>query len=257
VAFSLNSSNSLFTNSVSVAGYPFSMTGWFRVPDVTASVSLTGLVSFSTGARCDLIFAGDGGKEAVAKTANGSSSSALSTSAMIPGQWHHLAAVFASDSERTIYLDGGSIGVNTDSISIGTLDFYYFGNISSATAIDVAEVSLIKAALDAQQVAALAKGCPVLALTSARDLIAYQDCIRSPNRPGLGPVLSMAGGATIVDQPRGMSALGVSMSAMSGFVRGPMRVEQSHFRSLSAAEGQMSNVGVVSTNAIFPGEVVS
>ena len=232
------------------------MTGWFRVPNVTELLSLTGLVSFSTGARCDLLYAGDGGKQAVAKTVNGSFAQALTTSEMVPNQWHHLAAIFVSASERRIYLDGGSVGVNTDTISVDALNFYYFGNINSSTTVDVAEVALFDVALDAEQIAALAKGFSVLSLTSGSDLIAYQDCIRNPNRPGMGPPLSMAGAKTLVEHPRVLSPRGFCLSTKPNTIRGPMRIEQAQFQPLAASAGQTSIAGVRSHNTILPGEVV-
>ncbi len=257
MAFSLNNSNSFFSIATSVSGYPFSMVGWFRVPDVNTLTNLMGIVDFSTGASCEVYFAGDSGKQAIAKTTNGSSGSASSTSPMIPGQWHHLSAVFASDTERKIYLDGGNVGVNTTNIPIGVLSFYYFGNIFSTDSIEVADVSIIETALDEEQVVVLAKGFSVRTLPSVRDALAYQDCIRHANRPGLGPGLSMAGLSTVVEHPRMMFPIGGYSMAMTDRVRGPFRVEEMQYRSLSNEQGQLSSAGVVSTNAVLSGEVIS
>jgi len=257
VAFSLNNDNAFYSLSVPVIGYPFSMTGWFRVPDTTSFLALMGFASLSTGARCDVFYAGDGAKEVVAKSANGSSGSAYSTSPMVPGQWHHLAAVFSSDTERKIYLDGGNVGVNNANIPVGVLNFFYFGAGYSQDFIDVADVSLVAAAFSEDQAAALAKGVSVFALPNSQNVIAYHDCIRDAFRPGLGPVFVSNGTLVVKEHPRMVFPNGGFSAAMPDRIRGPFRIEEALFRSQSAEQGQPSIAGVVSTNPIIPGEVVS
>jgi len=258
VAFLLNNNNAIYSISASVSGYPFSLVGWFRVPDSNQAIRLMGIASLSTGAQCDLIFAGDGGKEAVAKTTYGSSGSAYSTSPMIPGQWHHLTSVFVSDNERRIYLDGGNVGVNNTNIPIGPFEFFFFGNGYTTESIGTADVALIEAVVSAEEAAVLAKGYPLLASPSLHSLSIYHDCIRNLFRPGLGPVFFPGSvGPTVVEHPRTMFAKGGYSIIAPDRVRGPFRIEQSHCQSLSAASGQTGIAGVVETQSILPGEVVS
>lgn len=256
MALSLNNSNAVLTTLITVPDYPFSLVGWFRVPDTTSFTTLMGILSTSTGARCDVYFAGNSTKEAVAVTKVGSSSSsAYSTSPMIPGQWHHLAAVFPSDSERKIFIDGSNLGVNNDNLTIPMLSFFYFGNLYGPEFVDVAEVSVIQAAVSAEQAAFLANGGPLLASPNSRDIVTYHDCIRQTNRPGLGPKFIVIGSPTATDHPRVMQAVGGYSTTMPSRVRGPWQVEQSFARSLAADQGQLSVSGIASNNSILSGEV--
>lgn len=258
MALSLNISNALISNATPIAGYPFSLMGWFRIPDVDTLTSLLGIVSFSSGSRCDVLFAGDTTKAVVAKTETGSSTGvASSTIAMSPNTWHHIVAVFASDTSRTIYLDGGNAGVNTDSVSATALNFFYFGNITDTTNIDLAEVSIVTAAVSAEQAASLANGCPLLSTPLARDTVAYLDCIRQLNRPGLGPLFSSSGTPSVVDHPRVFSSTGGFLTAMPLRYGGPWLAEQAEFRPHSAEIGQLATAGMVLNNSILSGEVMS
>jgi len=256
VAFSIDGSNVLYSINSPISGYPFSLAGWFRVPDVSLLTALVGVIDFSTGAKCEIYFAGDAGKQAVARTTNGSSESAYSTSPMIPGVWHHLTAVFSSDSERKIYLDGGNLGVNSGSLSVGIPGFFYFGNLNGVASVDLADVLLIEGAVSEQQATALAMGYPMLLLPSSRDVVAYQNCIRYLNHPGWGLKILSLDTPVVVDHPPMMIPNRVNSITMANRVRGPFRVEEMLYRSLSSAQGQHSSAGVASTNSILSGEVI-
>jgi len=258
MALSLNNTNALQTIATPIAGYPFSLMGWFRVPDVNTETSLLGLVSFSSGSRCDVLFAGHTTKAAVAKATAGSSTGAASSAiSMLPNTWQHVVAVFASDTSRTIYLDGGNSGVNTDSVTATALNFFYFGNIFSSTNIDLADVSIVSAVVSAEQAAALSKGCPILSTSLAGNLVAHHDCIRQLNRPGLGPLFTSSGTPGVVDHPRVFFSNGGALAAMPLRYGGPWLTEQTEFYPLSTDIGQFSTAGVVLSNSIFSGEVMS
>ncbi len=257
MAFSINAINLMYSFNSPLSGYPFSFAGWFRVPDVSLLIPLAGLVNFSAGQDSGIYFAGDAGKEVVAKTTNGSSESAHSTSPMTPGKWHHVAGVFASDNDRKIYLDGSNVGVNSTSLSLGALNFLYFGPLGETTSIGIANVSIFEAALSEEQVALLAQGFSVFTLSRARDVLTHQDCIRDINRPGSGLEISLAGPLAIVDHPRMTFPNSNYSMTMPDRVRGPFRIEETLFRSQSAEQGQISSAGVVSTSEVLSGEVSS
>ncbi|MCA9229199.1 MAG: hypothetical protein KDA57_00995 [Planctomycetales bacterium] len=257
MSFSLNNSNAFYCISFPLTGYPFSFAGWFRVPATPAMTYLMGVASLATGARCDLLYAGNGSKEAIARTMFGSSGSAYSTSPMVESQWHHLAAVFASDSDRKVYLDGGNVGTNNVSLAIGPLDFCYFGNGYSTTTVDVGEISLVGAALSSEEVLALSRGVSILALADSSQLITYHDCIRSAMRPRLGPDFFSSGSLVVKDHPRATYANGGTPVAMPNRIRGPFRIEEALARASSDAAGQCAIAGSYAANSFLPGEVVS
>jgi hypothetical protein len=87
------------------------------------------------------------------------------TTAATTGTWNHIAAVFASASSRTAYLNGVASATNTSAITnsiaaynrisigsrfVGARDSFFNG--------DIAEVGVWNAALAANEIAGLAKG---------------------------------------------------------------------------------------------------
>ena len=255
MAFSLNNSNSLFCITTPIAGYPFSLMGWFRVPDVSLQLSLMGLVSFSSGSRCDVKFAGNTTDSATATAESVDSGTAVTTSPMIPGTWHHLLAVFASDTKRTIYLDGGNAGVNTDLVSVSALDFFYFGNIADTNLVDIAEVAIVQAEISAEQAAGFVKRVPVFATPYAADVVAYQDCIRQLNRPALGPTFTSNGTLNVIEHPpihiASRGRIGLSPSRLPG----PWYLENAEASSSSLDIGQLAMAGMAVNNTTLAGEV--
>jgi len=257
VALSLNNGNAILSTLVTIPDYPFSLIGWFRVPDNSTFTPLMGVTSTTTGERCEVYFAGDSTQEAVAATfTSGSSGLAYSTSPMVPGQWHHLVAVFASDNERKIYIDGGNLGVNNDNLTMSALSFIYFGNLYGPDYVDVAEVSVIQAAVTSDQAAFFAKGGPLFSSANISDAVTYHNCVRQANQPGLGHKFIVIGSPASTDHPRILHAVGGYSTTMPDRVQGPWRVEQLLGRSLSAAQGQQSASGVASNNTILSGEVI-
>lgn len=98
-----------------------------------------------------------------ARSDNTGGSNASSTTATYSlNTWHHGAAVFASSSSRTAYLDGVAGTENTTTRATGgALDNLILGSNSGAT-LDyngrLAEIAVWDVALDAAEIAALAKG---------------------------------------------------------------------------------------------------
>lgn len=256
MALAINNANAILSISAPIPSYPFSIVAWLRVPNTISLTSLMGLSSTSTGARCDVYFAGDSTKEALVKTTIASGSgSAFSTIPMVPGKWHHLSAVFASDNERRIYVDGGNVGINNDNLPISDLDFFYLGNLFGFEFVDVAEFSVIRAAVSAEQAASFANGAPILASPYSGNVVTYHDCIRQTNHPGLGPKFIVVGSSPVIKHPPVLHAVGGYATAMPNRVRGPWHVERPIVRSLPVAKGQLSVAGVSSNDSILSGEV--
>ncbi len=257
MAFSVNATNLVFSTIAPIAGYPFSLMGWFRVPDVNMQLPLMGIWDVSGVAQSNVLFAGDTTKVAMAKVKNGILEAVTESSLMTPETWHHLVAVYASDTLRVIYLDGVNVEVNTDNVPITPLNLAYFGNYADGVFVDIAEVSIVEAEVSAEQAAELASRQPMLSTPLAKHAVAYQDCIRQRNHPGLGPAFSFAGASIIVDHPsillptRGVSAV------MPVRFRGPWQTDQTELQASSTDIGQLAMAGVVSQNSILSGEVTS
>ncbi len=159
----------LFTTSVPVSTMPLSICAWFY-PDslngyhILASLSHgTGGATFSLDAR-----GGDAGDPVAASDfRNNVYRSAATTVPYVTGQWQHGAAVFTSNTSRTVYLDGGN-SVTTTTAGGGTSPTFnkvgicaYFnatGTPSGYLDGRIAEVGIWNAALTAAEIASLAKG---------------------------------------------------------------------------------------------------
>jgi hypothetical protein len=78
--------------------------------------------------------------------------------------WHHFAAVFASTTSRTMYVDGvaGATDTDSDSTTFANVNRVVIGNGLAATTIglhhEVAEATIFNVALSAGEIATLAAG---------------------------------------------------------------------------------------------------
>lgn len=114
--------------------YPFAISLWFNVPNVTAAFYLLSINDISSGdAYFALAAAGTLTGDPVAALAGdaGGTSFAQSSAGFTANTWNHALAVFASASSRSVYLNGGNGGTETttrspnlaslDNIAVGAL----------------------------------------------------------------------------------------------------------------------------------------
>lgn len=168
---------------------PITMACWFNLLDVTTTHFLLAIINYSAGASGgyfaleargnspgDYLRANvfDGGAGPYAETAAGYSSST----------WHHGCAVFATNTDRRVYLDGANKGTNAgasntppglDSTSIGTA--YRADNPAVYTDGSMAEVVIWNAALTDAEVAVLATGIRPIRVRP-QNLVAYWPLVR-------------------------------------------------------------------------------
>ena len=111
--FDVANSEYLEVDSAPVTDEPFSMSCWFQVADVSVQRTLMGIFnSVSDGFRHYLSASAgstiDAASKIFAQTRLASTSTTFSTNT-----WHHACGVWASDSSRAAYLDGGGKGTET------------------------------------------------------------------------------------------------------------------------------------------------
>ena len=239
-----------------VAGYPFTLCGWFRVPAVSLFLPLMGMNDTTAGVRYELYYSGHTTGQIGANAYDGGSAVAISGVAATPEVWFHAAGVFASETDRRVYLDGGNLGTNATSRSWSGTNLLYAGNRNNSTAVDVAEAAVFAAALSGADAAALANGVSPLALARSRNLVVYQDLITRLNRPGLGPTLSAAAGASYVGHPR-MLYGGPRQRAGRIRVLGPWRLGGLQFAASGVTAGQTFVAGAAGDSQRTFGEVIS
>lgn len=169
----------IHVSSAVVTAAPYTMACWFRPANVTQVSSLISLSS-SNIQYSTLFFRGDIAGDPIDILDEGGSGQkvARSTSGCTSGLWHHACGVFASTTSRTVYLDGGSSATNTSSVA-PTLNQTEIGAWRSSFWFngDIAEVGVWNVALNAAEVASLAKGVSP-ALVRPQSLVTYLPLIR-------------------------------------------------------------------------------
>jgi hypothetical protein len=213
MAYELNGTTQyLYTTSVPVSTMPLSICAWFY-PDslngyhVLASLSHgTGGATFSLDAR-----GGDAGDPVAASDfRNNTYVSAATTVGYVTGQWQHGAAIFTSNTSRTVYLDGGNSITNTtagggtsptfNKVGIGI----YFNGAGSPDAYTdgrIAEVGIWNVSLTAAEVASLAKGM-TCDKVRPQNLVFYAPLIRDLQDVRGGLTITNNNAATVATHPR-------------------------------------------------------
>ncbi|MFZ5424170.1 MAG: LamG domain-containing protein, partial [Patescibacteria group bacterium] len=99
-----------------VNNYPFSVTGWVKYTASGATTVLFGIGnSASTTGYYEIQGTGAGGIRALSN--NGSDNYTGSNTAYNDGQWHHVAMIWASATDRKFYIDGTLDGTSTSSVA--------------------------------------------------------------------------------------------------------------------------------------------
>jgi len=240
MAWSFNGSTGYLTAATApVASPPLTIACWFRKSGTASSFKeVVTLANPSTGHEFALL-AGNGAAAAASAFAlGGTGAQASSTTTFALAQWRHGAAVFASGNQRYAYLDGGGKGTNSVSVTPASINRTDVGRgIVGYFPGDVAEVAVWNAALSDLEIAALAQGfSPLCLLHRLANLVLYQNLIRPLNHPGIGPLMSAAGGATAATHPR--------MIHPRSLAFGPLRrqVQLLNFYRVAAAQARATAV---------------
>ena len=179
-AFVRASSQGLEHGAAVIGAYPLTLAAWVRSDDATVGQSILGVFNATVDRWIRIELRGDiGGDPARIEAYDGvTNANAATSSGYSANTWHHVCGVSASSTSRIVYLDGGNSGSDTtallfpaeDRTAIGKRlmfggdDFFFSGRI--------AEAAIWSAALDAAEVAALAKGFSPL-LIRPTSLAAY------------------------------------------------------------------------------------
>lgn len=148
---------------------PFSIGAWVYVNDVAIEMCAVGAGHTANDTDFFMLTVnGDQTGDPVRAVSGqgGSSAFAETTTGVTVNTWHHICAVFAGEADRRVFIDGGSKGTNTDSItepailfrsSIGLSDrqndslwfsgavayaFWYFGTLTDAEVAEIANGSM-------------------------------------------------------------------------------------------------------------------
>ena len=154
------------------------MACWFNVADVTNTHTLM-CITDTAGDNDYFSLQANGAAsgDPVQAAARRSSSATSDKGAYTANVWYHGAAVFASSTSRTAYLNGSAGTTNTTSIVPSSIDRNAIGVLRRATPANptigkIAEAAIWSVALSAGEVASLAAGANPMGIQPA-SLLAY------------------------------------------------------------------------------------
>jgi len=151
------------TTGLILTNYPFTLAGWIQASNVESWTETWLFVGDDTSSSAYFLLGIQNGMPGYADLAarNGSTSQFTESSAAITnGNWHHVAGVCFSPTNRTLYVDGMAANTNTVSVSLPNCNRIGIGgNARSSPTDDVngglADVGIWAQALSPQQIALL------------------------------------------------------------------------------------------------------
>lgn len=161
MARNLNGSNGYITSSAASLNVPCTVSAWVYIGTADAGAIPNHNNGLSGNNQHELgLFIqapGDGQKVvAILRGQNINYQNAVTTTTYPTGQWFHACAVFTSTSSRAAYLNGGSKGTNTTTLSVNNMTTTI--HVGATNAFDMAESAIWTVALSDAEVLALSKG---------------------------------------------------------------------------------------------------
>ena len=169
--FVAGSSQGLYNDTDIVGGYPFSVAGWARADALSPAPWLIFIGSnLATNINWGIFI--NSGPTCLTLRARNTTIQGISTGGLlVTNRWFHFAGVWASDTERYVWLDGGWRGGSTGltsvlynsvtSVSLG------YGRTSAPSAYfpgSLSDVAVWKVALRDEEVLRLARGASPLSI---------------------------------------------------------------------------------------------
>lgn len=191
------------------ADLPITLACWFRTSSNTANQGLLSVVDNATGVQgVRLTAQGAVAGDPVRILALGSATAtADTTTGYAINTWTHACGVFASATSRTVYINGGSAGTNTTSVTATGENRLFMGAIRSGASFiqylsgSIAEVGVWNAALTAAEVQSLAAGASPR-LIRPESLTVYAPLIRELADTMGSVTITNNGTATVSDHTR-------------------------------------------------------
>lgn len=175
-----------------VTATPLTLACWFQTDDLAADQTLLQLGGATTSDQHAIyVLGGTAGDPVLAYSESPSAAANSQIAGTTLNTWHHAAGVFVNTTSRTAYLDGTAGTTNTTSVFPSGLDTTSIGRSNYASTAffylsgRVAEAAIWNVALDANDIASLARGFSPL-FVRPFDLVAYWPLVgRSSPEPDL------------------------------------------------------------------------
>lgn len=210
MAFSLNGTSYIEAQSTPITAEPFSISCWFRAPNVTADGALVSIGNSGTTNRFQLNVNGSVAGDPVSISTIGASTVTVNTTtAFVANTWQHAAAVCTRTAGTTtlaVYLNGRGKNTNTTTVSpVGINNIMIGGRWLTAVRGfffngQIAEVGIWNTGLNDDEVLSLSRGFAAHSVKLG-NLKFYNRCIQlSQDRCGGRPLNQV--NITKFDHPR-------------------------------------------------------
>lgn len=207
ISFS-GSLQSYYSASTPVTAVPLTIACWMNKPSATTGAFVAGIMR-NAGALWYgfYLYATNTGKVSASAANNNVFAEAQSTTSYSANTWHHVCGVFASNTSRTIYLDGAGSATNTTSLTPTLIDIVTIaaarksGNVDNYLNGSLAEVAIWNAALTEPEAKSLSAGMSPK-LVRPQSLVLYVPLIRSPQDQKAALAFTTQGSPTVATHPR-------------------------------------------------------
>ena len=209
MAYDFNGTNQyLSTASAPVTQVPLTIACWVYKADITQGtnslVQISDLQPTSNAFYLSHAVATNRIRAGV-QASGGALFNAITTTGLQNNTWHHACAVFESATNRTAYVDAGSSGNNTTTLTPTGVNNVlvaaaWFGSYSYAKGI-IAEVGIWNVALTAAEIASLAKGM-TCDKVRPQSLVFYAPLVRDLQDVRGGLTITNNNTATVANHPR-------------------------------------------------------
>ncbi len=206
MAYDFNGTNQYISSPITLPAItPVTLAAWCKPDGFTAVRSVLSVNNTASNGRHVLYL--DTAAKLSAQTAYSIyAGQATTTATATVSTWTHCAGVFSSATSRTAYLNGSASTADTTNVALAAVDTAAIGvtrvNIGWVTFFDgnIAEAAAWSAALDAAEIAALAKGVSPR-LIRPQSLVLYAPLIRDLVDLK-GAALTNNNSATVANHPR-------------------------------------------------------
>ena len=204
--FAAASSQSLEITSAPVTNVPLTMCAWFKDPATANYGNLVSLGTQNSVNRYALFYGSGANNIAALASSSGTVAPALTTTGPSANTWAHACGVFTSTTSRTAYINAGSAGTNTISVTVGTPSNFviaarYNPSLGAYFTGQIAEVGIWNAALTAEEIASLAKGMTCDKIRP-QSLVFYAPLVRDLIDTKGGLTITNNNGTIVADHPR-------------------------------------------------------
>jgi hypothetical protein len=212
MASKFTSSSSQYLSSIfSISPYPLTISCWFNAENTTANQALVYIGLSTSTSRFLLVASGAVTNDPISfdviAGGGGAAQSANTTTGYNANTWSHACGVATSSNLRTVYLNGGSSGTNTTSVTPSTPNRLTIGS-RLATGIpglffdgSIAEVGIWNDALTAAEIASLANGM-TCDKVRPQSLVFYAPLVRDLIDQKGGVTITNNNSATVANHPR-------------------------------------------------------